>query len=137
MVALRNIDNGGALKPLSETYAKGGAWEGESEPIFRFWVDGMENCFYFSFFNFGGAQYNDIDKGAVMIWPGGQLHIKGPGTLDFMTAFSQHRATNLQADGRNITSVKFISPKPQPKALSPEAQADKDADEIIAQAKSK
>jgi hypothetical protein len=41
-------------------------------------------------------------------WPLGTVVVTGPKTLDFDTAFCNHRATSLKADGKDILSVRMI-----------------------------
>ena len=55
-------------------------------------------------------------------WPLGTIVIAGPKALEFYEQFSNHRATLIRADGKDILSVKMH--------LNSEGVAEKDAEVV-------
>jgi hypothetical protein len=53
-------------------------------------------------------------------WPLGTIVIAGPKALEFYEQFSNHRATLIRSDGKDILSVQMH--------LNSEVQAEKDSD---------
>lgn len=95
------------VRSLKEQFAKGSeAWEEQSDPIFRFWVDG--DWWGFPFFSLSASRYFGDKETLCLYWPLGTVVITGLKVLDFYAGFCAHRATCLKADGKDITQVKLL-----------------------------
>jgi hypothetical protein len=67
-----------------------------------------------------GTFYSAKNQRLLIDWPLGTIVVTGPKTLEFYEQFSNHRATLLRADGKDILSVKMH--------LNSEGLAEKDAE---------
>jgi hypothetical protein len=93
-------------------------WEENQAEIVRFWTDSGD-CWGFLFHHLSGAYYNVKKQRLLIYWPVGTIVVTGPKALEFYEQFSNHRATLVRADGKDILSVKMH--------LNSERKADKDA----------
>ena len=95
------------IRSLKEQFSRGSdAWKEQSDPIFRFWVDG--DWWGFPFFSLSARRYFGERETLCLYWPLGTILIMGPRVLDFYAGFCGHRATCLKADGRDITDLRLI-----------------------------
>ena len=94
-------------------------WEEHQVEIVRFWTDSGD-CWGFLFHHVSGTYYSAKERRLLIDWPLGTIVITGPKTLEFYEQFSNHRATLLRADGKDILSVKMH--------LNSEGLAEKDAE---------
>jgi hypothetical protein len=78
--------------------------------------------FGFLFHHVSGTFYSARDQRLLIDWPLGTIVIAGPKTLEFYEQLSNHRATLIRADGKNILSVKMH--------LNSEGLAEKDAEVV-------
>jgi hypothetical protein len=51
--------------------------------------------------------YLALEETVSLEWPFGTVLVKGPKTLEFFEAFRFHRATEVKANSKDITSVVF------------------------------
>ena len=72
------------------------------------------------FHHVSGTFYSAKNQSLLIDWPLGTIVVTGPKTLEFYEQFSNHRATLLRADGKDILSVKMH--------LNSEGLAEKDAE---------
>ena len=72
------------------------------------------------FHHVSGTYYSAKERRPLVNWPLGTIVVTGPKTLEFYEQFSNHRATLLRADGKDILSVKMH--------LNSEGLAEKDAE---------
>jgi hypothetical protein len=94
-------------RSLKEQFSKGAdAWKEQSDPIFRFSIEG--DWWGFPFFSLSASRYFGDKETLCLYWPLGTLVITGPKVLDFYTGFCAHRATCLKADGKEIMDLKLI-----------------------------
>jgi hypothetical protein len=105
------MENG---KTLSIRYGRPTAWKEEGSPIVTFWLDNGPECLGFPFFSVAAARYLILEETVSLEWPFGTIMVKGPKALEFFEAFCSHRATGTRADGKDITSVTFVSAGEQP-----------------------
>jgi hypothetical protein len=100
-------------------------WEEHQAEIVRFWTDSGD-CWGFLFHHVSGTYFSAKEQRLLIDWPLGTIVVTGPKTLEFYEQFSNHRATLLRADGKDILSVRMH--------LNSEGQAERDV-ETITQAK--
>jgi hypothetical protein len=96
-------------------------WEEQQAEIVRFWTDSGD-CWGFLFHHVSGTFYRARDQRLLIDWPLGTIVIGGPKALEFYEQFSNHRATLIRADGKDIVSVKMH--------LSSKGVAEKDAEVV-------
>ena len=96
-------------------------WEEQQAEIVRFWTDSGD-CWGFLFHLVSGTFYGARDQRLLIDWPLGTIVIAGPKALEFYEQFSNHRATLIRADGKDILSVKMH--------LNSEGLAEKDAEVV-------
>ena len=94
-------------------------WEEHQAEIVRFWTDSGD-CWGFLLHHVSGTFYSAKERRLLINWPLGTIVVTGPKTLEFYEQFSNHRATVLRADGKDILSVKMH--------LNSEGLAEKDAE---------
>jgi hypothetical protein len=99
-------------------------WEEHQAEIVRFWTDSGD-CWGFLFHHLCGTFYSDQNQRLLIDWPVGTIVVTGPKTLEFYEQFSNHRATLIKADGKDILSVKMH--------LNSQVQAEKDAEVVTRQ----
>jgi hypothetical protein len=92
-------------------------WEEQQSEIVRFWTDSGD-CWGFLFHHVSGTYYSVKERHLLFDWPLGTIVVTGPKTLEFYEQFSNHRATLLRADGKDILSVRMH--------LNSERQAEED-----------
>jgi len=100
-------------------------WEEHQAEIVRFWTDSGD-CWGFLFHHVSGTYFSAKEQRLLIDWPLGTIVVTGPKTLEFYEQFSNHRATLLRADGKDILSVRMH--------INSETQAERGA-ETITQAK--
>ena len=94
-------------RSLKEQFSRGSdAWKEQSDPIFRFWVEG--DWWGFPFFSLSASRYFGDKATLCLYWPLGTVVIAGPKVLDFYAGFCAHRATSLKSDGKDILSVTTV-----------------------------
>jgi hypothetical protein len=76
-------------------------WEEHQAEIVRFWTDSGD-CWGFLFHHVSGTYYSAKERRLLIDWPLGTIVVTGPKTLEFYEQFSNHRATLLRADGKDI-----------------------------------
>jgi len=81
-------------------------WEEHQAEIVRFWTDSGD-CWGFLFHHVSGTYYSAKERRLLIDWPLGTVVVTGPKTFEFYEQFSNHRATLLRADGKDILSVKM------------------------------
>jgi hypothetical protein len=96
-------------------------WEGHQAEIVRFWTDSGD-CWGFLFHHVSGTFYGARDQRLLIDWPLGTIVIAGPKTLEFYEQFSNHRATLIRADGKDILSVRMY--------LNSEKQAEEEVEAL-------
>ena len=69
-----------------------------------------------------GTYYSAKERRLLINWPLGTIVVTGPKTLEFYEQFSNHRATLIRADGKDILLVKMH--------LNSEGMAEKDAEVV-------
>jgi hypothetical protein len=92
-------------------------WEEQQAEIVRFWTDSGD-CWGFLFHQVSGTFYSVKNQRLLIDWPVGTIVVAGPKALEFYEQFSNHRATLLRADGKDILSVRMH--------LNSERQAEED-----------
>jgi hypothetical protein len=92
-------------------------WEEQQAEIVRFWTDSGD-CWGFLFHHVSGTFYSVKNQRLLIDWPVGTIVVAGPKALEFYEQFSNHRATLLRADGKDILSVRMH--------LNSERQAEED-----------
>ena len=100
-------------------------WEEHQAEIVRFWTDSGD-CWGFLFHHASGTYFSAKEQRLLIDWPLGTIVVTGPKTLEFYERFSNHRATLLRADGKDILSVRMH--------INSGSQAERDV-ETITQAK--
>jgi hypothetical protein len=80
-------------------------WEEHQAEIVRFWTDSGD-CWGFLFHHVSGTYYSAKEQRLLIDWPVGTIVVAGPKALEFYDQFSNHRATLIRADGKDILSVK-------------------------------
>ena len=96
-------------------------WEEHQAEIVRFWTDSGDS-WGFLFHHVSGTYFSAKEQRLLIDWPLGTIVVTGPKTLEFYEQFSNHRATLLRADGKDILSVKVH--------LNSEGLAEKDAEVV-------
>ena len=96
-------------------------WEEHQAEIVRFWTDSGDS-WGFLFHHVSGTYFSAKEQRLLMDWPLGTIVVTGPETLEFYEQFSNHRATLLRADRKDILSVKMH--------LNSEGLAEKDAEVV-------
>jgi hypothetical protein len=81
-------------------------WEEQQVDIVRFWTDSGD-CWGFLFHHLTGTRFSAKDQSLVIDWALGTIVVMGPKTLEFYEQFSDHRATLVKADGKDILSVRM------------------------------
>ena len=89
--------------------------------IVRFWIDSGD-CWGFLFHHVSGTYYSAKEQRLLIDCGLGTIVVTGPKALEFYEQFSNHRATLIRADGKDILSVKMH--------LNSEGLAEKDAKEV-------
>jgi hypothetical protein len=69
-----------------------------------------------------GTLYSARDERLLIDWALGTIVVTGPRTLEFYEQFSNHRATLVRADGKDIFSVRMH--------LNSEGLAERDAEAV-------
>ena len=106
-----------SLKELYGSKQTSFPWEERESEIVRFWTDSGD-CWGFLFHHVSGILYSGRDERLLIDWALGTIVVTGPRTLEFYEQFSNHCATLIRADGKDILSVKMH--------LSSERQAEED-----------
>jgi hypothetical protein len=70
-------------------------------------LDRLRSCWGFLFHHVSGTFYGAENQRLLIDWPVGTIMVTGPKTLEFYEQFSNHRATLIKADGKDILSVKM------------------------------
>ena len=110
-----------ALKRMYTKPRRSAAWEEVTPPVIRFWTDDGD-CWGFPFHHLTATHYTAKDKRLMIDWALGTIMVVGPKALDFYDDFSNHCATLVKADGKDILSVTMH--------LRSEADAEADAEKI-------
>jgi hypothetical protein len=97
-------------------------WEEHQAEIVRFWADSGD-CWGFLFHHVTGTCYSAKEQRLLIDGPVGTIVVAGPKALEFYEQFSNHHATLIRADGKDILSVKMH--------LNSEGLAEKDAEVVI------
>ena len=92
-------------------------WEEHQAEIVRFWTDSGD-CWGFLFHHVSGTYYSAKEQRLLIDGPVGTIVVAGPKALEFYEQFSNHCATLIRADGKDILSVKMH--------LNSERQAEED-----------
>jgi hypothetical protein len=111
-----------ALKRMYTKPRRSAAWEEVTPPVVRFWTDDGD-CWGFPFHHLTATHYCAKDQRLLIDWALGTIMVVGPKALDFYDDFSNHCATLVKADGKDILSVTMH--------LRSEADAEADAEAII------
>lgn len=92
-------------------------WDrGDSEPLFRVWINEAE-CLYMPFFSLLAGNYAE-DKKLRLEFPIGRITIEGPRVEEFGEAFSKNRATSLRAiPGEGIDAIDFAHRDNRPEII--------------------
>jgi hypothetical protein len=103
-------------------------WEEHQAEIVRFWTDSGD-CWGFLFHHLSGTYYNTKDQRLLIDWPLGTIVVMGPKSYEFYEQFSNHQATLIRADGKDILSVKMhLNSEGQPEkgmeVVTPEIEGD-------------
>ena len=107
---------------LKDLYGhKESSWEEHQAEIVRFWTDSGD-CWGFLFHHVSGTCYSAKEQHLLIVGPVGTIVVAGPKALEFYEQFSNHRATLIRADGKDILSVKMH--------LNSEGLAEKDAEVV-------
>gem|GEM_PF-5353564 len=96
-------------------------WEEHQAEIVRFWTNSGD-CWGFLFHHVSGTYFSAKEQRLLIDWPLGTIVVTGPKTLEFYEQFSNHRATLLRADGKDILSVRMH--------INSETQAERGAETI-------
>jgi hypothetical protein len=94
-----------SLKELYGPQRSSFPWEEQQAEIVRFWTDSGD-CWGFLFHHVSGILYSARER-LLIDWALGTIVVTGPKTLEFYEQFSNHRATLIKADGKDILSVKM------------------------------
>jgi hypothetical protein len=81
-------------------------WEEQQVDVVRFWTDSGD-CWGFLFHHLTGTYYSAKYQRLLIDWALGTIVVKGPKALEFYEQFSNHRATLVKADGKDILSVRM------------------------------
>src|SRR5271166_2611874 len=95
-----------SLKELYGPKQSSFPWEEQEAEIVRFWTDSGD-CWGFLFHHVSGMLYSARDERLLIDWALGTVVVTGPRILEFYEQFSNHRATLIKADGKDILSVKM------------------------------
>jgi hypothetical protein len=88
-----------------QCHPKSDSWQEEdSPPIVRFWCDDGA-CWGIPFQQVTATHYNPEHQSLLIDWPLGTIIVTGPKTWDFYEEFCSHRATLIEADGKDILGV--------------------------------
>jgi hypothetical protein len=96
-------------------------WEEHQAEIVRFWIDSGD-CWGFLFHHVSGTYYSAKEQRLLIDCGLGTIVVTGPKAFEFYEQFSNHRATLIKADGKDILSVKMH--------LNSEGLAKKDAEVV-------
>ena len=96
-------------------------WDEQQAEIVRFWTDSGD-CWGFLFHHVSGTYYSAKEQRLLIDCGLGTIVVTGPKALEFYEQFSNHRATLIKADGKDILSVKMH--------LNSEGLAKKDAEVV-------
>ena len=110
-----------SLKELYGPKQSSFPWEEQQAEIVRFWTDSGD-CWGFLFHHVSGILYSARDERLLIDWALGTIVVTGPRTLEFYEQFSNHRATLIRADGKDIFSVRMH--------LNSEGLAERDAEVV-------
>jgi tetratricopeptide (TPR) repeat protein len=80
-------------------------WTEALEPVVRFWLG--DQWLLFPFFSFLGGSDMPEEESVSLHFTTGTVLITGPKAGEFCSAFCNHKATLLKADGKDILSVTF------------------------------
>lgn len=123
-----SVDSGQVRSPsLKELYGPKRSsvpWEEQQAEIVRFWTDSGDS-WGFLFHNVIATHYNPRDGCLLIIWALGTIAVTGPKALEFYDQISNHRATLIKADGKDVLSVKMH--------LNSERQAEEDVKTVGAE----
>ena len=115
--------NANRILSLDEQYNWRSNARREQQPpaIVRFWCDDGA-CWGIPFQQVTSVHYNPEHQSLLIDWPGGTVVVTGPKVWDFYDRFCSHRATLIEADGKNILGVTIAlkrgaSPSHSPKSL--------------------
>jgi hypothetical protein len=81
-------------------------WEEQQVDIVRFWTDSGD-CWGFLFHHVTGTHFSAKDQSLLIACPLGTIVVMVPKALEFYEQFSNHRATLVKADGKDILSVRM------------------------------
>ena len=110
-----------SLKDLYDPKQSSFPWEEHQAEIVRFWTDSGD-CWGFLFHHVSGTCYSAKEQRLLIDGPVGTIVVAGPNALECFEQFSNHRATLIRADGKDILSVKMH--------LNSEGLAEKDAEVV-------
>jgi len=121
--------NGNSLQPrvpsLKDLYGPEQSsfpWEERQAEIVRFWIDSGD-CWGFLFHHVSGTYYSAKEQRLLIDCGLGTIVVTGPKAFEFYEQFSNHRATLIRADGKDILSVKMH--------LNSERQAEGDVQAMV------
>ena len=110
-----------SLKELCGSQQSSFPWEEQQAEIVRFWTDSGD-CWGFLFHHVSGILCSARDERLLIDWALGTIVVTGPKSLEFYEQFSNHRATLIKADGKDILSVRMH--------INAETQAERGAETI-------
>ena len=110
-----------SLKELYGPKQSSFPWEEQEAEIVRFWIDSGD-CWGFLFHHASGTYYSAKEQRLLIDCGLGTIVITGPKAFEFYEQFSNHRATLIRSDGKDILSVKMH--------LNSEGLAEKDAEVV-------
>src|SRR5271166_4484522 len=126
---LKSLMNGNNAQPrvptLKDLYGPKQSslpWEEQQAEIVRFWTDSGD-CWGFLFHHVSGTYYSAKEQRLLIDCGLGTIVVTGPKALEFYEQFSNHRATLIRADGKDILSVKMH--------LNSERQAEGDVQAMV------
>jgi hypothetical protein len=108
-----------SLRELYGPQQSSSPWEEQQAEIVRFWTDSGD-CWGFLFHHVSGTYFSAKEQSLLIDWPLGTIVVTGPKALEFYEQFSNHRATLIRSDGKDILSVKMH--------LNSEREAQQDAE---------
>lgn len=94
------------FQSLEQMYSQPNCWRKSTVPLVRFWL-GDGSCWGFPFFAVVATRYVPDEQRLLIYFTLGTVIILGPKAHEFFDDFSNHRATELKADGNEIVSVKI------------------------------
>jgi hypothetical protein len=95
-----------SLKELYGPKQSSFLWEEQQAEIVRFWIDSGD-CWGFLFHHVSGTYYSAKEQRLLIDCGLGTIVVTGPKAFEFYEQFSNHRATLLRADGKDILSVRM------------------------------